>query len=96
MVITADTIALEFPGFDPQIGGADFVTRIGTRAIEGRFSAPGDHGPSTVATSLSLGDGLELPRDQLRRQEGDAGSTFYRRCTEGASRPNRQSGVEAR
>ena len=74
LVVSATTIELQFAGAPPIVATAEFVERVTDRLIEGRFSAPGVNGPTTVATSLSL-DG-----DTLRRAEGDAGNDHYYRC----------------
>ena len=84
MYVTAETIQLEFDRVKQGVAHAEFVTRVSPSIIEGRFVAPGldGHGPSTVATSLRLGDGGDWgPLHTLRRAEGDAGSDYYTRCT---------------
>lgn len=83
LVVTATTIELLGEGMPRRVATAEFVERVTPTSIEGRFSAPDNHGRATVATALMLGDGGDTgPVGQLRRAEGDAGSDFYRRCPE--------------
>jgi hypothetical protein len=81
LVVTATTIELTGEGLDRRVATAEFVERVTPTSIEGLFSAPEGRGRATIATTLSLGDGGDRdPAGRLRRQEGDAGSSFYARC----------------
>lgn len=94
LVITGTTIGEIAPSYR-KVATAEYVTKVTPTAIEGLFSAAEGVSRATIATGLMLGDGGEYgPRDNLTRDEGDAGSTTYGRCREGVSGPNPQSGVE--
>ena len=81
LIITATTITESGAGLQQKVATAEYVSRVTPTSIEGLFSAPDDHGRTTVATALMLGDGGDNgPVNQLRRAEGDAGSAFYDRC----------------
>jgi hypothetical protein len=81
LIVTATTIEERGEGLGSRVATAEFVERVTPTSIEGRFSASGREGLSTLATALTLGDGQDHgPLGELRRAEGDAGSTFYRRC----------------
>lgn len=83
LVITDMTIEQTANGVPRRLATADYVTRVTPTSIEGLFSAPDENGTVTIATALMMGDDLDHgPVGHLRRAEGDAGSTFYSRCTE--------------
>ena len=94
LVVTDRTIE-EIATSYSKIATAEYVTNVTPTLIEGLFSAPDEVARSTIATALRLGDGGDYgPRDHLNRKEGDAGSTIYARCRDGAPSPNPRSGVE--
>jgi hypothetical protein len=81
LVITATTITETGSGQHQMVATAEYVSRVTPTSIEGLFSAPDGDSRATIATALMLGDGGDNgPVDQLRRAEGDAGSSFYDRC----------------
>ena len=81
LVVTDKTIVESGQGLETSVAAAEYVERITATSIEGMFSAPDKFGHKTIATALILGDGGDIgPAGQLRRAEGDAGSSFYRRC----------------
>ena len=82
VIVTDTSIEVVGEGMPRRVATAEFVDRVGDTAIEGRFSAPEGNSRATVATALSLGDGGDGgPLGMLRLAEGDAGSSFYSRCT---------------
>ena len=80
MLVTATTIEMIWESGPRRVATAEYVTRVTPTLIEGLFSAPDGEDRDTIATSLMLGDGVDLPVDSLRRAEGDAGSDYYHRC----------------
>ena len=83
LLITGTTIEQTAEDVPRRVATAEYVTRVAPTSIEGLFSAPGEQGRITIATALMLGDDVDYgPVGHLRRAEGDAGSSFYSRCTD--------------
>ena len=75
LVVDATTLTISGYGSGSQVATAEYVKRVTPTSIEGRFSSTDEHGPSTVATALSIDE-----RGTLTRDEGDAGDSIYKRC----------------
>jgi hypothetical protein len=77
LIVTPTTIAEIAPSGERKVATADFVERVSTTSIKGRYSYDDQFGRATLATGLTLEAGETLEKD-----EGDAGGSSYRRCEE--------------
>jgi hypothetical protein len=80
MVVKADRIIIDARGVDRKVGTIERVEQLTPKLLKGRISAPDEHGLYTVATALEL-DPEGAPAGTLVRDEGDAGSYDYTRCS---------------
>ena len=80
MVVKADRIIIDGRGVNREVATIERVDKLTPKLIRGRISAHDEHGHYTVATALEL-DPQGAPPGTLVRDEGDAGSYDYARCS---------------